>query len=191
MSDANVKESTPHEVHQRLDNYRVVDVRFDFEVTGPLGAVSGAERIDRAEFESRAAELSGASILVVCRSGRRSEAACRELQALGLDDVTNLAGGMIAWNDADLPVERARPGDHATLLESIVSWFSMLTQSPADAARATLGAGSGVVTAGEITRALDAAHEKLDAASPPDLQHSLGVFREDLVELEGAKNREA
>ena len=58
-----------------------------------------------ADVAERAESLRGRSLLLVCRSGRRSAQACEALIALGVEDVTNLAGGMIAWNDAGLPVE--------------------------------------------------------------------------------------
>jgi hydroxyacylglutathione hydrolase len=44
-------------------------------------------------------------ILVNCRSGARSARACSLLQKHGYR-VTNLAGGMLAWNEAKAPVNR-------------------------------------------------------------------------------------
>lgn len=44
-----------------------------------------------------------ATILVVCRSGRRSQRACAALTAAGWA-VRNVTGGMLAWAEADLPV---------------------------------------------------------------------------------------
>ena len=43
-------------------------------------------------------------LLLVCRSGKRSLDACQRLSAVGVTDVTNLAGGMLAWNEAGFPV---------------------------------------------------------------------------------------
>jgi rhodanese-related sulfurtransferase len=44
-------------------------------------------------------------ILVNCRSGARSARACSLLQRHGYD-VTNLAGGILAWDMAKTPVAR-------------------------------------------------------------------------------------
>lgn len=44
-------------------------------------------------------------VVVVCRSGRRSGEAVRLLQQSGFDRALNLAGGMLAWRGAELPVE--------------------------------------------------------------------------------------
>jgi rhodanese-related sulfurtransferase len=44
--------------------------------------------------------------VVVCRSGVRSTTAAAILEGLGFDGVFNLQGGMVDWNDRQLPVER-------------------------------------------------------------------------------------
>jgi rhodanese-related sulfurtransferase len=43
---------------------------------------------------------------MICRSGARSAQACRSLVALGFTRVMNLRGGMLAWNQAKLPIVR-------------------------------------------------------------------------------------
>jgi rhodanese-related sulfurtransferase len=45
-------------------------------------------------------------ILVSCRSGAQSSAACRQLRKRGFERVYNLHGGMLAWQNANLPVSR-------------------------------------------------------------------------------------
>ncbi|MCB1787026.1 MAG: rhodanese-like domain-containing protein [Chromatiaceae bacterium] len=45
-------------------------------------------------------------IVAVCRSGSRSGAACRMLRKQGFEHVKNLRGGMLAWENANLPVKR-------------------------------------------------------------------------------------
>ena len=44
--------------------------------------------------------------LLICRSGNRSGTAQRELLRLGYERVTNVSGGMHAWANAGLPIER-------------------------------------------------------------------------------------
>ncbi len=43
-----------------------------------------------------------ARIVLYCRSGRMSDVAARELAAAGYTNLYNLAGGMIAWEEAGL-----------------------------------------------------------------------------------------
>jgi rhodanese-related sulfurtransferase len=45
-------------------------------------------------------------VVAVCRSGSRSGAACNVLRKNGFDNVKNLRGGMLAWENASLPVKR-------------------------------------------------------------------------------------
>lgn len=45
-------------------------------------------------------------IVAVCRSGSRSASACRLLRKQGFENVKNLRGGMMAWENANLPVKR-------------------------------------------------------------------------------------
>jgi len=44
-------------------------------------------------------------VIVMCRSGNRSMVACRQLVALGLPNVSNLSGGIMAWSHAKLPIQ--------------------------------------------------------------------------------------
>jgi len=46
------------------------------------------------------------AVVVYCRSGNRSGSVCRTLSGRGFEQVYNLAGGIMAWEDAHLPVSR-------------------------------------------------------------------------------------
>jgi sulfur dioxygenase len=88
----------------------VLDVREDSEFHGQLGHVPGARLIPLGVLAARASELEAGkdrSVVVVCRSGVRSSTAAAILTSLGFEDVYNLKGGMLAWHDLGLPVERA------------------------------------------------------------------------------------
>ena len=52
-------------------------------------------------------------LLFICRSGSRSGQVVAYLQANGWQDVANVAGGMLAWESAGLPVRRGSvaPGE--------------------------------------------------------------------------------
>jgi len=73
----------------------VVDVREADEYEA--GHVPGAILIPLSELQGRADEVpSGEPVLVICKSGGRSAQACGFLAAMGRD-VTNVAGGTMAW----------------------------------------------------------------------------------------------
>ncbi|TCJ12886.1 rhodanese-like domain-containing protein [Parasulfuritortus cantonensis] len=45
-------------------------------------------------------------VVVVCRTGSRSSHACGILRKAGFENVSNLAGGIMAWEQAGLPKEK-------------------------------------------------------------------------------------
>lgn len=47
-------------------------------------------------------------IIVACRSGSRSQSACATLSRGGFTRVHNLRGGMLAWQNANLPLVRGK-----------------------------------------------------------------------------------
>ena len=70
------------------------------------GHVSGSRLIPLGVLARHLAELPrDRDIVVVCRSGRRSGEAVQQMQRVGFDKAVNLAGGMIAWRAAGLPIE--------------------------------------------------------------------------------------
>jgi rhodanese-related sulfurtransferase len=100
----------PREASPKLDDFCVVDVRSEGEFRGPLGHIHDSVLIPLPDLDSRAKELPrGRALLLVCRSGKRSRVACEKLIELDVGPVVNLEGGMIAWNLAQLPVERPTP----------------------------------------------------------------------------------
>ncbi|CAD7849235.1 MAG: hypothetical protein [Olavius algarvensis Gamma 1 endosymbiont] len=47
-------------------------------------------------------------ILVTCRSGSQSSMACRQLRQEGFGKVHNLRGGILAWQNANLPLSKKK-----------------------------------------------------------------------------------
>ena len=87
----------------------VIDVREPEEFVGELGHIEGAILVPMDALEHRLPKLAGYAdqrIVVVCRAGARSASATAMLQRAGFRNVENLAGGMLAWARARLPVQR-------------------------------------------------------------------------------------
>ncbi|GIW07246.1 MAG: sulfurtransferase [Dehalococcoidia bacterium] len=84
---------------------QIVDVREPDE--WQEGHIPGATLIPLGELARRAGELDRSKeVIAVCRSGRRSVTAARLLEQAGFPAVSSLAGGMLAWTTAGLPVRR-------------------------------------------------------------------------------------
>lgn len=87
------------------DDALVLDVREDKEFAA--GHIPKAKHIPLSQLAGRIKELDkfkGKPVLVTCRSGQRSASACRMLKKAGFETVYNQAGGIIAWERANLPV---------------------------------------------------------------------------------------
>jgi glyoxylase-like metal-dependent hydrolase (beta-lactamase superfamily II)/rhodanese-related sulfurtransferase len=97
----------PSYVAARRDEVALVDVREPQEFTGELGHVPGAQLVPLATLLDKAVTWDPErEIVLVCRSGGRSARAAAELARRGFRHLYNLRGGMLAWNAAELPVER-------------------------------------------------------------------------------------
>jgi rhodanese-related sulfurtransferase len=47
-------------------------------------------------------------VIVACRSGAQSSTACKQLRKAGFEKVYNLRGGILAWQNANLPISRKK-----------------------------------------------------------------------------------
>jgi len=93
-----MKEISVQELKEKLDkgeDFQLIDVREDFEyetsniggVLIPLGGIMiEAEKIDKTK-----------PVVVMCRSGKRSAAAIMQLEQQGYTNLSNLKGGILAW----------------------------------------------------------------------------------------------
>jgi rhodanese-related sulfurtransferase len=91
----------------------LVDIRYG-ALRDRDGTLPGAVIVERNELEWRLdpagahripqAGPYGRPVVVVCNEGYASTLAAESLRALGLTDVTDLAGGFQAWRAAGLPV---------------------------------------------------------------------------------------
>ncbi|UFA50020.1 rhodanese-like domain-containing protein [Deinococcus radiophilus] len=94
---------TVQALHERLgQDIHIIDVRTPEEFAA--GHIEGAQLLPLGELEGRMAELpKDGELYVVCRSGSRSAQASELLTQAGRS-VTNVDGGMLAWEAAGLPV---------------------------------------------------------------------------------------
>ena len=95
-------EEEEEELKQKIDNkedFQLIDVReaFEYETSNldglniPLGGIL----IETDKIET------GKPVIVQCRSGKRSAAAIMQLEQLhGFDNLYNLKGGILAWQEA-------------------------------------------------------------------------------------------
>ena len=89
-------------------NALVLDVRDEGEYKA--GHILNSTPIQLGKLKERIGELEKyreQPIVVVCRSGNRSVPACVMLGKSGFNQAYNLTGGIIAWQKANLPLEKA------------------------------------------------------------------------------------
>ena len=100
---------TPAAAVQLINNEDVVvvDVREASETAG--GKISKAIQIPVTALKTRIAELDkhkDKTVLVYCKTGARAGAACKQLSQAGFEKVYNLSGGLLAWQEAHLPISK-------------------------------------------------------------------------------------
>lgn len=91
------------------ENTVLLDVREMNEVNS--GMINNAIHIPLSSINKRLTELDrykNDPVLVYCRSGNRSGSVCRTLTGRGFEKVYNLVGGIMAWQDAHLPVVKSK-----------------------------------------------------------------------------------
>jgi molybdopterin/thiamine biosynthesis adenylyltransferase/rhodanese-related sulfurtransferase len=112
-----IAETTPEEVHGRLDEgqrVEVLDVREPDETQH--GILPGAHTLSRAHFESRVEDVisdKSAPVVIYCASGVRSAFAAKTLEELGYEDVSSMSGGFIRWKDLGYDYEIPRVLDES------------------------------------------------------------------------------
>ncbi|MCZ4223835.1 rhodanese-like domain-containing protein [Pedobacter rhodius] len=97
-----MKEISVQELKEKIDNkedFQLIDVRetFEYEVSNldgeniPLGGILiEADKVAKDK-----------PVIMQCRSGKRSAAAVMQLEAqYGFDNLYNLKGGILAWQEA-------------------------------------------------------------------------------------------
>ncbi len=74
------------------------------------GHILGAKSVPLGQFEQRLPEVvknKTVPLIVVCASGARARRALGTAKNLGYDKAVLMAGGMAAWKEANLPLEKS------------------------------------------------------------------------------------
>lgn len=100
---ASVDVNTVNDIKAR-DDVLVLDVREQWEYDE--AHIPGVTLLPMNEVPGRLNEIpTDKTVIVTCRSGNRSGQVTDFLRAQGFDNVHNMEGGILAWQQAGLPVE--------------------------------------------------------------------------------------
>ncbi len=104
-----IKEIDVQELKKKLDNkenFVFIDCREQEE--WDEAHIEGATLIPLSSFQEKYEAVltdKNATIVVQCRSGKRSMNACMFLLSKGYSDLNNLEGGIMAWHEAGFPIK--------------------------------------------------------------------------------------
>jgi len=102
-----VWDRTPQQVVQLMNNEDsiILDVRENNEYKD--GHIIDSIHIPMSEVKNRLSELEkykDSQVIVSCRSGHRSSRTCALLKKSGFNNIFNLHGGILAWENDKLPI---------------------------------------------------------------------------------------
>ena len=100
---------TPDAAVQMINRERAVVVDVGEADEFAAGHIVGSRNIPVAELQKRLPEVvknKGLPLILVCATGARAQRCLKTAQALGYDKAVAMAGGMRAWKEANLPVEK-------------------------------------------------------------------------------------
>ena len=103
--DRSDHELDPKRVAEMLEKgeTQLIDVREPYEYEA--GHIAGALHIELEHLAGRAGEIDkDRTVVFQCRMGRRSALATQAFAASGYN-AYNMAGGLVAWDEAGLPLE--------------------------------------------------------------------------------------
>ncbi|MGH8396638.1 MAG: rhodanese-like domain-containing protein [Gammaproteobacteria bacterium] len=104
-----IREVTPGEVAKNRDKCIIIDVREPAEYA--TGHIPDVANIPRGLLESSVDKHPllcdrDMALVLHCQSGGRSALATLALQKLGFNNVSNMVGGLRAWEAAALPISK-------------------------------------------------------------------------------------
>jgi rhodanese-related sulfurtransferase len=123
MSEGEGKEINREQAREMVEGgAQLIDVRADHE--WEAGRIAGAKHLPLAELAERAGEIDrDRPVVLYCRGGNRSTMATAALAEAGYD-ASKLLGGIVGWDEDDLPLEPegsgyvAESGEAAAVLQA-------------------------------------------------------------------------
>jgi len=100
---------TPDAAVQMINRERAVVVDVGEADEFAAGHIVGSRNIPVADLPKRLPEVvknKGLPLILVCATGARAQRCLKTAQSLGYDKAVAMAGGMRAWKEANLPVEK-------------------------------------------------------------------------------------
>ena len=105
-----VRDVAPGEATRLLnhENAIMIDMRSDrdFRDGHIVNAVHAPA--ENSDMSTRLEKYRDRPLIVYCRSGQRSLPVCSKLRKQGFEKVYNLKGGVLGWQQADLPISKGK-----------------------------------------------------------------------------------
>jgi rhodanese-related sulfurtransferase len=95
---------------QLINRERALVIDVSEEAEFAMGHVGGARNVPMSKLEQRLPEVvknKTVPLILVCATGARAGRALGVAKKLGYDKAQVLAGGLKAWKEANLPIEKA------------------------------------------------------------------------------------
>ena len=103
---------SPKQLHDRVqagEPVELIDVRTPVEFQEVHATIARNVPLESLNCgQLLAGRSANQTLYVICRSGSRGRQACEKISAAGCQDVVNVEGGTLAWDQAGLPVKRGR-----------------------------------------------------------------------------------
>ena len=97
----------PQELKDKLNEVKLIDVRQPDEYTGELGHIANSELMVPDTLPDKLNAIpKDKTVVFICRSGGRSARATAFALMNGFQSVFNLQGGMLLWNELQLPTQK-------------------------------------------------------------------------------------
>lgn len=102
-----VTDVDPQEVFANADQLTLIDVRENGEYTGELGHAAKTKLVVLSTLPDQISKIpNDKPIVFICRSGGRSAQATAFAIQHGVKNTFNMRGGMLLWNQLQLPTEK-------------------------------------------------------------------------------------
>ncbi len=100
---------SPQDMVQLMNREKAVVIDVCSAEAFAQGHVIGAKNLPLGELDAKLAQVvknKATPVVMVCQVGARSARAAATAQKLGYENVQSLAGGLKAWQAANMPVEK-------------------------------------------------------------------------------------